>query len=496
MSEYSLTDAFTMQGVWWLPGKPTERIAGTLRYSPESILLELLGSFTLLGEGLLVHDTTSYETVCGVTNDGISLVLVKTLRAGFRWSFGAAGPVQTDRLMSSLLIIGLGNDSDPLVSAMSCRTPGLAMWLGESPMEFKEENREGLTLRFRQLPTDIIPIPTIDAHIEFETYATVERERFSFSAETQACWHLRANTPQPLSWYLNQIEPVTALLSLCAGVSMMPDQITIQSEDGGRRAYVVLRGLGKEYCTLEHVHEFFLPRYIFSADFSRCVSRWLAIYERIKQPSKLAMSVLLSDKLWPHVEFLSLMQALEGLHRALRKGTYMDPVVYAAIRDQLVQAIPRGISSDHRASLKARLRYGNEISLAKRLQKLTKFLSKREREQIFGEARSVPRQWVETRNYYTHWDETLAPDILDGQRLIYAIARLRSFLRVLYLCLAGVPKAALECALNGTSSEAQFLIQILGMEQRLHNPADQTGILMSITHIPAAEDDPNDRANS
>ena len=41
-----------------------------------------------------------------------------------------------------------------------------------------------------------------------------------------------------------------------------------------------------------------------------------------------------------HIEFLSLMQALEGFHRALYEGLYMDEQGYASVKKALGDAIP------------------------------------------------------------------------------------------------------------------------------------------------------------
>lgn len=103
----------------------------------------------------------------------------------------------------------------------------------------------------------------------------------------------------------------------------------------------------------------------------------------------LALSTMASEELWAHMQLLSLMQALEGLHRALFPGFYMDPTQYDLIRNELTDAIPKSVSPDHRASLENRLRYGNEISLAKRLAQLAELLPLELRTRVLGEENSA-----------------------------------------------------------------------------------------------------------
>ena len=56
------------------------------------------------------------------------------------------------------------------------------------------------------------------------------------------------------------------------------------------------------------------------ANFAEVFIKWFEIYNTIEMPSQLALNVFSSEKLWLHVEFLSLMQALEGFHRATMQG--------------------------------------------------------------------------------------------------------------------------------------------------------------------------------
>ncbi|MDN5924907.1 MAG: hypothetical protein L0H70_07900 [Xanthomonadales bacterium] len=82
------------------------------------------------------------------------------------------------------------------------------------------------------------------------------------------------------------------------------------------------------------------------------------------------------------------------------------------------------------------------------------------RERIFGGTGVVPRKWIATRNYYTHWDEASRNDVLDTPGMCYATVRLRHFLRVLYLNFAGIPQTAIVKSLDGTNKESQHLLQL------------------------------------
>jgi hypothetical protein len=181
-----------------------------------------------------------------------------------------------------------------------------------------------------------------------------------------------------------------------------------------------------------------------------------------EQSSKVSFSVGLkkSQDLWTHLEFLSLLQALEGFHRAIFAGIYMADVDYEKVKKALGDAIPPNVNSDHRAALRSRIRYGNQVSLRKRMNGLLDWLPARVRQLALGSPDAFPGPWIDTRNFFTHWDKELEQNVLTGQALYEANVRLRILLRVVYLHFVGVDPQVFEKALVSTSPLAQHLIQL------------------------------------
>lgn len=72
-------------------------------------------------------------------------------------------------------------------------------------------------------------------------------------------------------------------------------------------------------------------------------------------------------------QFTDMVHALEGLHRGVRGGTFIDSKEYEEkVLPTLIGAIPDEIDSDLKQALKKRLEYGNELSLRRRLKELAK----------------------------------------------------------------------------------------------------------------------------
>lgn len=501
MALHPLNEYFTATGEWYLPEQPDRTITGTLTYTPGRIMLELQDSFAPLGGVIYGNEAVNFRRVCGHTRSGELFTLLAVTRVGMSINFFNRHLAQPDRLNVALAIIGAVTEDDPVLANVDCRVPGLAVWLSRPAITTNfADAGNGCTMAFEvmPLPAETIHIPALSANIVFDVNTTAKPGPFALQVTSVGSWRLEPDTPQPLSWYLNQIPAVNAFLSLCAGVTMTPDCITLPASPGQERPSLLARRPPEEHCGITDLRFFFLSRGAFADHFEQGLARWFEHYPAFETTNGLAMSILASRTLWPHVEFLSVMQALEGFHRVRHGGLYMDKHAYEAVASTLSGAIPKEVGADHLTSLKSRIRYGNEISLSKRLTLLCEGLAKPLRTMLYGDSPKLLRRWIDTRNYYTHWDDALRDRILDGQNLIYAIARLRALLRVLYLDLMGIPQQTILQGLTGTNNEAQFLIQIRGIERRAQNPDDTSGAIMVVQRgkRPLPETQANDSAAS
>ena len=94
------------------------------------------------------------------------------------------------------------------------------------------------------------------------------------------------------------------------------------------------------------------------------------------------------------------------------------------------------------------------------MNELAKKLSERVRKRIFGKSGTVPGQWIDTRNFYSHWGPNSKANLLEKDDLIHANLRMRHFLRALYLELLQVPEDAIQRGVFGSSNDARLLSQI------------------------------------
>lgn len=487
MAERPLQESFQVTGTWHLPESPDRVITGDLRYTTDGTELDLHEPFTVQrGVFRTSDERPRYPIIHGTTREGEAMTLLNAQSAGRSFNFSSGGFRESERVFSVWLLVGAHVPADFLYPKVSLRIPGLQVWLSrkviEHTLERDESTREStVSYRVHGFKEEKLRISSVGASLGWGTSRHFSADPFTTIDVTVSGWlTIEPDSPKPLEWFIEQQSKATTMLAFLAGTPMSPDLIEASIDSSTHRISVMVTLRDAKYCSYKNLSDFFMPRGAMTVDLGTVLNSWYEVYDRVNKPSQLALSVFGSEKLWLHVEFLSLVQALEGFHRGLFEGKYMSDEDYGPVKDTLGKAIPPELADDHKAALRARFRYGNQFSLRKRLDQLADRLSPALRAMIFGANGGVPAEWVDTRNFYTHWDEPLSPKILDGQGMYYANVRMRHFLRALYLDLMHIPQEAILASLRNASDSSQHLIQLNAAERRAVEPTDMSGAYMRI----------------
>jgi len=320
------------------------------------------------------------------------------------------------------------------------------------------------------------------ARLRIESEVGWQHDSYSSLKVATSGWvTIAPDVPRPLAWALEQFNRFSAWLALVAGGPMAPDCIQARRVANDAPVSVIVALQNRHICQHRSPHEYFLALPAIQADIEGLLNRWFESYAKVGLPCQLALSAAQPTGAWSHVQFVSMLQALEGLHRGWYGGTYLSEDDYVSVNQSLASAIPKSIPDPLRAALLSRIRYGNQYSLRKRLDELARVLPEGIRRIVLGEEGCFPGHWVETRNYYTHWDEALRPEILDNEGMFHAAVRMREAFRLLLLAILAVPVETLERALNGSCEVVNQLHQLNAITRRRKNPQDMSGVLMVVT---------------
>lgn len=441
MSKFEIHNAFTTLGEWFLPHKPEARIPGTFSWE-KGARIELHGSFEPLRSGPIFGDGHYYDAVFGETSKSELVTLLSPRSSAVSINFGKGGLRTPQQLRTSIVLVGTHALPSKTYRKLRARIPGLELWLDQPGIS---SDFEGESYRFEvpRNPGISLRVDPIFAEVKFATIFSLGKlSRTSLNSTGQGYITLEPSDPQTINWHLENLGRITDLLSLISGQSLTPDFIELATEEPDFDVAVLVRLNNDLICSLTNDHGFFLTQRMLGADLKTVLNNCFSRSDILGKAYHLACNVLLSKDLWLHVEFLTLMHAIEGFHRAVHQSG--------------------------KKSLSQRL-----IELADQTNHVNYLL--------FGEEKRPSAVWCRTRNYYTHWNESDRAEALDGADLLYASARIRAWLRTLYLQHFGVPDEALAKALVGTSGEAQWLIQINAEERRKSDPASNAGAFGYIT---------------
>lgn len=487
---HTLNEDFEIAGEWWLPDKreAKEVVSGILHFSTKGIDLHVNQAFNPLTGSVRPGDPNpKYPAVHGVTVKGEAVTLFGAQQLGTSINFGSGGLIQAGKINAHALAFGAHLPPNFTFSKVSFRVPNLAVWLGQKVISHEisfdaEKKLAGQSFCLGRMPNESFLITDLDARLSLHYGWNSKADAYnSIRVDVSAWFSLMPSEAQPIDWFIEQQTKFLTLLSLLSGYVFVADSIQARLDESNHRADILIAGPRPKPKMFNQPADFFLSKPTLSNSFEEICNNWFEVFPKIERPASLARSILASEDLWLHVEFISLMQALEGLHRVLYDGVYMDETKYAKVRAALTSAIPRNIHSAHKDALKSRIKYGNQISLRKRLGDLSNNLSPTTKVNVFGLDNGVPPTWIDTRNYYTHWDDELLSNVLDAQSMYYANERMKHLIRVLYAQLVGVGDEDIERAFKNISRLSQQLVEINIVQKRQANPEYRPQAIMTIS---------------
>ncbi|WP_284617472.1 HEPN domain-containing protein, partial [Aquabacterium humicola] len=361
-----------------------------------------------------------YPVIHGRLYTGELVSMLDALNAGPRPFPWAVSRVQ--KLTALHVVVGSHVDEGTPLTQFSARLPGLQHWLSRrwytTEVAPVDDGRPHVTIVAKYPEVAIVNLADAKLQLSLDVLPE-EKGQGGFVLSTMGRVTIIPTVPQPFGTLLEIFGRVAALLTMMSGGPISTDQILVALAGGGLDSSVLLSLRNSETCTFTEEDQFFLVERTLGTSLSEALTRWFDVYSNIDLPSRLAVDVL-NDEGNTHLDFLGVMQALEGFHRGLNRPA---PGVRVTLRERLLslaEVIPDDI-----------------------------------RRKIIGHDFGVVGKWVKARNAYSHWDVTLMPDAIDGMELISAIRRLKMLLRVSYRKRSSrhVPCGRVYLALGGVSRQ-------------------------------------------
>ncbi len=450
---------FEMRGFWWLPSAEDVRVSGTLRFvHDDGIALELDG--TLRPDGFDPNGIFAPETVLGETHDGKDCTLFHAHESGRR---GCIPGIETAEMSASYLLVGGHFETvDAAAFAyLDIRFTYLEEWLDRRPFSSEHpEGRDGqpeVHARYVMPRARRIRVDSLDATVAFRSNVTTRPGTRKHNIEHADMVRIRPRRSRPFEWFWSAAYDLRRLLSLLVWEPVFPLRMT-----AGLRKFRAPSGTylwktadiffaQKALRRKESLSPFMmlLPYAAVRKSWSEVANRWFQSREKLRPVHSLLLGNLHEPSPFLQYRFLAHTQAAESFHRVRSDGRHVPAGEYEGYRSEMCDAIPTGMPKPLKDAIKAKLKYGNEYSLRKRLKLLLRGLSGETRRWLAPKEDAFVAGVVDTRNYLTHYDPALKVKALDGEGLSRLDAQLQKLILVLLLKDLGVDEAKVVRAVSG-----------------------------------------------
>lgn len=263
------------------------------------------------------------------------------------------------------------------------------------------------------------------------------------------------DTAMDLEWFDEQRRRIQRLLILLIGEPVAVRDCSLRDTNGTRYAYAFADWLPVSARKERHMHRMPFAFMRVRDRFESLLDAWFALEAKCGEAIELLFSTLKEeDAASQPYEFLSRVQATEGILRPLMGGEYVSGAEFNRVRDALVSAIPADTDSSLRQALKDRLRFANEWSLRRRLKEGLTGLTKDIQSMILDTERigDFVGSTVEGRNFWTHYDVNEKAVRLTITDASIAASRLLTFAVAVLLREMGVPEPEIFERLTATYS--------------------------------------------
>ncbi|MEG4104510.1 HEPN domain-containing protein [Microcoleus sp. S13_C5] len=270
---------------------------------------------------------------------------------------------------------------------------------------------------------------------------------------------------RPLNDFTSAAYKITTLLGFAIDKTVCLDQVYATSEairqDVGNNktvpASISLYYASQPYTEIEPKIEWHRMLFRFDQireDAERIVNNWFDAYEEIDPALNLYFSKKTGAYKYFEGKFLALAQGLETYHRRTSNKKLMDEAVFKELTENLIKQCPE----ENQKWLSGRLQHGNELNLRDRIKNIIEPFK-----EFIGtskERKKLINTIVDTRNYLTHYDESLESKAASGRDLWLLCLKMEAIFQLHLLQVLGFTPAEVQSVFDDSDELQKKLKEI------------------------------------
>lgn len=423
-------------GYWYLPNKKQYECYGKLTINDNRIDLEVYGGlFEDINSSTNIKEV---EVINGFTICGKSITLLSNIPLGFKMNM--PGTV-INKYRSKFMIIGneYSGIDECVFSSISCGYTNLSEWIGISGFNL-EPSKKHMSIEYSYPENMIYELDDYTLKINYTFKNKYNLDEINMKQYIDIVFE--GLLDYDLDSALEIIYDFSRFLTLCIGQKISPYNIKAKDKNG-KEVEIKINGVEEILDKKVNNHEMLIPFKFIKENFKECLTSWNDKKEKL---SPVIDYVVDSHSKVFHIplSFIKLVQATETFSRRMRNNCKIDEDEHNSKIEYIISKID---NDEYKEWLIDRLRYSNEPSLAMRLKEIFK-----EVDFIIslnsGERKKIVKKIVDTRNYYTHFDESKKDLIMTTDELFYISKYILFILKVLIMKELGLDEVSIELQLK------------------------------------------------
>lgn len=416
-------------GRWWVGEDENNCVEGILTFNiiSNTIKLKLIGSFSQSCE---LTKCIEVDFLHGFTTTGKKITLLRCYRRNLTMSTHGKTTVEYN---AQMLIIGnyYYDYNQIKFKNISVTYDLLDLWLSVFPFKIYDGKDDNNIFRIEYVKPKLNKAVVDGINIEVVVDFKAIRKSYK-GINLMLTPYIRFSKEKggiTLAESFKEINKFGDLLTFCSDVYIKPIKISAKDTNDTNNEIIIRNSVdNSKKLEMTTNRDFILLYKDIKDDFQNYMSIWKEKYQILGPVIEYFVDAH-KGGMFTQVSFLKLLQSLEAFSRRNRNNFKEDKKEYQARVDRILGYIQ---TNEDREWLKEILKYSNEPSLHTRLKhifKETNFLLNLSSKKI----KKLVYKIVETRNYYTHFDETKKDKVLDMNTLFYLGQYIMLVLKSLFL---------------------------------------------------------------
>ena len=275
----------------------------------------------------------------GFTEEGLCTLcdLIEVDHPGLT-DYGLGQSIAAITYQATICVTGLhlGGTRDKCLNSARYTFTGLSDWLPKATREAWEEGQIILTVPLKERDILSFSLRESRVQISLKVFSQLTSSATDGARLSKSVAYVEVENPvsECLSWYLDMGNRLENLFSLLTGTSLALETLFVYRGDESGTVITKLNNRVRRFDLRECVR-------CTPSQLANSIATWLSESREFRSVENLALGVVRKGKLFVETQFLSLAQALEGIHRVTGHTTVVNRAAFRQVRKKIAALLKR-----------------------------------------------------------------------------------------------------------------------------------------------------------